>query len=148
MQPNADRRIVESLTRAVRQVIGAVCFYCCAGLKFVMKMGTAGLNVKRLAMLLRRIKVDCNLVDGDESQDHCVLRLSSLNYPERAAFIEYINQGVEPRLAGIKIEPAETEGTGIGQPFLITEEWFNLSGERNDDPEKIVELVEQTFLKQ
>jgi hypothetical protein len=109
-------------------------------------MGTAGLDVKRLAGLLQRIKVDCALVEGDESQDHCVLRLSSVKRPGRVAFIEYVNQGVEPRRAGIKLEPPEPEGEEIGQSFWISEEWFNLRGASRDDPEKIVELVEEIFL--
>ena len=109
-------------------------------------MGTAGLDAKRLAGLLQRIKVDCVVVEGDESQDHCVLRLSSVKRPGQVAFIEYVNQGVEPRLAGIKMEPPEPEGAeGIGQEFWITEEWINLRGARSDDPQQIAEMVEQVF---
>lgn len=109
-------------------------------------MGTAGLDVKRLARLLQRIKVDCAVVESDDSQDCCVLRLFSVKRPSRVAFIEYVNQGVEPRLAGIKMEPPEPEGmNGISQAFWITEEWINLRGARSNDPQKIVEMVEQVF---
>lgn len=52
------------------------------------------------ARLLQRIKVDCVLVEGDEAQDHCILRLSSVKRPGQVAFITYENQGAEPRLAG------------------------------------------------
>ena len=109
-------------------------------------MGTAGLDVNRLAGLLGRIKVDCAVVEGDESQDHCVMRLSSVRHPGRVAFVEYVNQGVEPRLVGIKMEPPEPEGAGgVGESFWISEGWINLRGARGDDPEKIAEVVEQVF---
>jgi hypothetical protein len=109
-------------------------------------MGTAGLDVKSLAGLLQRIKVDCALIEGDESQDHCVLRLLSVKHQGRVAFVEYVNRGVEPRLAGIKMEPPEPEGTGeIGAAFWMTEEWIKLRGARSDDPQKIAEMVKQVF---
>ena len=110
-------------------------------------MGTAGLDVKRLAGLLQRLQINCALVEGDESQDHCVLRLSSVKRPGRVAFVEYVNQGVEPRSAGVKIKPPEAGGES-GQSFWVTEEWINLRGGRGDDPKKIAALVEQLLLKQ
>ncbi|MBA2341092.1 MAG: hypothetical protein H0V88_11900 [Pyrinomonadaceae bacterium] len=109
-------------------------------------MGSAGLDVKRLSSLLQRIKVDCSIVEGDELFDHCVLRLSSIKCPGQIAFIEYINQGDEPRLIGIKIEPRKSEE--LGQSFQISEEWIKLRGKRSDDTEKIITLIEQTFLRQ
>jgi hypothetical protein len=59
-------------------------------------MGTAGLDVKRLAGLLERMKADCTLVDDDAALDHCVLRISSIKRPGVVAYIEYENIG-EPR---------------------------------------------------
>jgi len=109
-------------------------------------MGTAGLDFKRLSGLLQRIKVDCTLVEGDEAQDHCILRLSSVKRPGQVAFITYENQGAEPRLAGIRIEPPLMEEKS-GQSFWITEETIRLRGTCVDDAKKIVELVEQTFLR-
>ena len=66
-------------------------------------MGTAGLDVTRLAGLLERKKIECTLMDGDSALDHCVLRLSSVKHPDVVAFLEYENQGVEPRSAGLII---------------------------------------------
>lgn len=114
------------------------------------KVGTSGLDIDRLTKLLRRIRVDCILLEGDEHQDHCLLRLSSVALPGRAALLEYVNQGFEPRLATIKIEPfnevPSTNLEEIGQFFQITEEGIHLRGSRKDDPKKILALVEGVFL--
>jgi hypothetical protein len=59
-------------------------------------MGTAGLNVERLVGLLERIKVASVLIEGDEKQDHCILRLSSVRRPGEVALLEYENRGFEP----------------------------------------------------
>ena len=109
-------------------------------------MGTAGLDVQRLAGLLERLKVDCSIVDGDEAEDHCVLRLSSVTCPGLLAFIEYMNQGAEPRRARLLVTP-EAKEIENKQPLLNIEEWLDLSGPRSDDPEKIVRFVKQNFLK-
>jgi len=100
-------------------------------------MGTAGLDVELLTRLLRRIKVDCSVIEADESQDHCILRLSTCQSPGWSAFVEYVNQGLEPRLAGIKMEPpAPNEEEQVGESFWITEAWINLSGARAEDPQR------------
>ena len=111
-------------------------------------MGTAGLDVNRLVGLLQRIKVNCAVIEGDEAQDHCVLRLSSVGHPGQVMIVEYVNQGVEPRHVGIKMGPPELEAAaGGGGAFWISEEWINLRGARSDDPQKIAEMVEQVFTR-
>ena len=70
-------------------------------------MGTAGLNVERLAGLLERKKVECTLIEGDAALDHCVLRLASRRRPALVAFVEYENQGIEPRLVGLSVQENE-----------------------------------------
>jgi hypothetical protein len=114
--------------------------------------GNAGLDVKRLTGLLQRIKVDCTVVEGDEFADHCLLRLSSLKRPGRVGLVEYVNQGREPRVATIKVEPPDkpklSNSSQTSQLFWISEEGLNLKGPLKDDPKKIVELVEAIFLEQ
>lgn len=99
-------------------------------------MGTAGLNVKRLAGLLERKKVDCDLIEGDSAYDHCVLRLTSHKLPGLVGILQYENQGSEPRLVGLTIENSDPWDKAL-----------ELRGDREDDPAKIVEWLEQEFLK-
>ena len=106
-------------------------------------MGSAGLNIKRLAGLLEQIKIECAVLDGDKAEDHCVLCLSSIKRPGVIALIEYENQGVEPRLAGMTILPAEAEH---GLPFEW-QETLHLSGSRKGDPEKLIEWIKEEFLR-
>jgi hypothetical protein len=108
-------------------------------------MGTAGLDVNRLTGLLERKKVECALLDGDAAFDHCVLRLSSVRRPARVAFLEYENQGDEPRLAGLVIR----EDTFLPQRSEKLPEWestLELRGARKDDPDKIAQWVEREYL--
>jgi hypothetical protein len=107
-------------------------------------MGTAGLDVRRLAALLQRIKVDCTLIEGDESQDHCVLHLSSIKRPGHKVIIEYENQGSEPRLVEIRIEPPIKDVTS-GQSSDTTFKTLNLRGARSDDPKKILQTIKEIF---
>lgn len=114
-------------------------------------MGTAGLDLKGLIGLLERLKVDCNLVEGDEAEDHCLLRLTSTSLPNHQALIEYVNIGCEPRVATIRVEhsppPQVSRLELVGQFFWISEEGINLRGAQKDDPKKIVELVKRIFLE-
>src|SRR6185295_12894322 len=64
----------------------------------------AGLDVKRLAGLLERMKANCTLVNDDAPLDHCVLRISSIKRPGVVAYIEYENID-EPRLVGMVLKP-------------------------------------------
>jgi hypothetical protein len=109
-------------------------------------MGTAGLNVKRLAGLLKRVKVDCTLVEGDEARDHCVLRISCVKCPGVEAFVEYENQGSEPRFAAMTVQPV-----GFG-PWMddSSVDWLKtlkLKGARRDDPEKLARWIKLEFLR-
>ncbi len=108
-------------------------------------MGTAGLDVNRLAGLLERLKVECVVVDEDGAFDHCVLRLSSVKRPAVAAFLEYENQGAEPRLACLALRDDRFMPRDGEYPL----EWqatLRLEGARRDDPEEIARWVEREFL--
>ena len=114
-------------------------------------MGTAGLDVERVTHLLQRIKVDCTLVQGDDCEDRCLLRLTSVERPGQAALLEYLNQRSQPRIATIKLElpekPRRTNLDEVGHFFWVSEEGIRLRGSRKDDPEKLVALVKGIFLK-
>ena len=110
-----------------------------------MRMGTAGLNVSRLAGLLGRVKIDCEIVDGDAALDHCVLRLSSVRRPAVVAFLEYENQGVEPRLAGLAFRGEGFMPQREDYP-LEWERRLELRGAREADAEKIARWVEGEYL--
>ena len=105
----------------------------------------AGLDISRLAGLLERKKIKCALVGGDAAFDHCVLRLSSVKRPGVAAFLEYENQGVEPRLAGLILRDDGFMPQREAYPF----EWeksLELEGARDDDADKIAGWVEHEYL--
>ena len=69
-------------------------------------MGTGGLDKERLEGLLQRLRIDCDILDGDQSLDHCVLRLSTARRAGAVAFVEYEDQG-EPRLVGLMVQPED-----------------------------------------
>jgi hypothetical protein len=108
-------------------------------------MGTAGLDVDRLAGLLRRKQIECTLVDEDATHDHCVLRLSSVKHPTVVAFLEYENQGDEPRLAGAIFRDEQFMPQKDDYP-LEWQKTLELKGARKDDPDKIVEWIEREYL--
>ena len=111
----------------------------------VMLMGTAGLDVNRLAGLLEQKKVECALLDGDAAFDHCILRLSGIRRPAVVALLEYENQGDEPRLAGLVFRA----DTFLPQRSEYRVEWertLELRGARKDDSDKIARWVEREFL--
>ena len=108
-------------------------------------MGTAGLDVNRLAGLLERKKVGCTLLDGDAAFDHCILHLSSVKRPAVVALLEYENTGDEPRLAGLVFR----QGRFLperGEPLPEWEKTLELRGARKDDPSKISQWVEREYL--
>lgn len=105
-------------------------------------MGTAGLNVKRLRGLLEQQKVDLVLLEGDEAQDHAVMELSSVRRPHLVARLEYENKGFEPRLVSLTIAPATVQ-TEDPSPETQT---VQISGNRDDDVNKIVQFVRENFL--
>jgi hypothetical protein len=100
--------------------------------------------VKRLEGLLEQRKVRATLIEDDRARDHCVLRLSTVRRPGKVAFLEYENQGEEPRLAGLVVVPAGEAALGE-----IASRWHHtleLAGSRIDDPEKITGWIESVFL--
>ena|ERR1044072_6066078 len=108
-------------------------------------MGTAGLSVPTLAKLLRLKKIECNLIEGDESRDHCVMRLTSVRRPGTVAFLEYENKGYGTRLAGLHF--SEDQFPQEDCP-LEWQEILELKGARKDDPGKIAEWVRPLFFTQ
>ena len=107
-------------------------------------MGTAGLDVERLVGLLEQRRVDGILADDDRAVDHCVLRLSTVRRPGEVAFLEYENQGVEPRLVGLSVVSADD-----GLPDALSSQWqhtLTLVGLRAEDPDKIAQWIESTFV--
>jgi hypothetical protein len=108
-------------------------------------MGTAGVNVKRLAGLLDRMKTDCILVDDDAAMDHCVLRISSTKRPGVVAYIEYENID-EPRLVGMVVKPEHYAPEREDYPLEWKRE-MKIKGSRKEDPEKIAAWIKQEFLE-
>jgi hypothetical protein len=108
-------------------------------------MGTAGLDIKRLARLLERKKIECALVGGDAAFDHCVLRLYSVKRPGVVAFLGYENQGMEPRLAGLILRDAGPVPREEDHP-LEWESTLKLEGARKGDADKIARWVEREYL--
>ena len=108
-------------------------------------MGTAGLDTTKLGGLLERKKIECSLVNGDAARDHCVLRLTSPKCPGVVAFLEYENQGMEPRLAGLILRDHEFSPTKDDYP-LEWERTLKLEGARKDDADKIARWIEREYL--
>ena len=110
-------------------------------------MGTAGLDVEKLAGLLERKKVKCLVIDDDRAMDHCVLKIWTHKRLGVAAFIEYENQGTEPRLVGLMIRPDTFTLNPESYP-LDCEKELKLSGKRNLDAEIITRWITDIFIKQ
>ena len=109
-------------------------------------MGTAGLNVTRLAGLLERRKVECVLMEGDSARDHCVLRLSSFKLPRVHALLEYENQGVGPRLVGMLFRNDDESVSQKNEYPLEWQKTLQLAGAREKDPDKIVQWIDRELL--
>jgi len=108
-------------------------------------MGTAGLDMTRLVGLFERKKIECALVEVDAALDHCVLRLSSVKRPGVVAFLEYENDGMEPRLIGLILRGDGFVPRKEEYP-LEWEKTLELRGARKDDPDKIALWVEREYL--
>jgi hypothetical protein len=109
------------------------------------KMGTAGLDVKRLAGLLERMKANCILIDDDAALDHCVLRISSIKRPGVVAYVEYENIA-ESRLVGMVVKPEHFQPEREDYP-LEWEREMQLKGSRKEDPEQIAAWIKRDFLE-
>lgn len=110
----------------------------------VAYQGTAGLDVRRLAALLERLKIYCTLIDDDAASDRCVLQLSSVRSPGLVALLEYENKGFEPRVATIHISRTN-EGDLSGKRSGATERAIRIRGRRRGDIEKIAEFISDFF---
>lgn len=97
-----------------------------------------------LAKLLRHKKIECDLIDGDSSFDHCVMRLTGVRHPDVDAFLEYENRGSGTRLAGLLYKNDERPPSDEDYP-LEWQEILKLEGARIGDPDKIAEWVGQVF---
>ena len=93
-------------------------------------MRNVGLDVKRLTGLLHRTRVDCTVVDGEDFEDHCLLRLV-LRVP--AKLVSGLSESRQ-RARGVTIKVAPPDELGLssstqtGQLFWISEEGLNLRG--------------------
>ncbi len=67
-------------------------------------MGIAGLDTAKLAGLLEQKKVNCLVIEDDSAMDHCVLKIWTWKRSGVVAFVEYVNQGTEPRLVGLVVQ--------------------------------------------
>lgn len=108
-------------------------------------MSTASLGVKRLARLLKQLRVDCQLIEDDRSADHCVLRLTGARLTEKVISLEYINQGGEPRAVILKV--VGPRAADAGDQTSGEEEVLELRGPLGEDAAKIVRFFEERFLK-
>lgn len=112
----------------------------------VTDVGTAGLDTARLEGLLLRLRIDCDVVEGDRDLDHCVLRLSTARRTPVVAFVEYVNQGVGARLVGMMVKPAGFDLSGE-HSSIDWQETLKLEGACKADPEKIARWIETKFLR-
>ena len=109
-------------------------------------MGIAGLDIAKLSGLLERIHVQCILVEGDDSHDHCVLQLLTPASGVKESVLVYENQGHEPRIATIKVVSRNSDGyesrlDQVGD----SQRSFQLSGSRRKDPNRIFNLVKSVL---
>jgi hypothetical protein len=109
-------------------------------------MGTAGLDVKKLAGLLEQKKINCLVIDDDRAMDHCVLKIWTNKRPGVAAFIEYENQGIEPRLVTLMIRPETFTWNPENYP-LGWEKELQLSGKQSLDAEIITRWITNIFIE-
>jgi hypothetical protein len=108
-------------------------------------MGTAGLDTEKLAGLLERKKLNCLVIDDDRARDHCVIKIRTRRRPGIVAFVEYENQGTEPRLAGIMIRPETIEVSQESYP-LDWDKVLKLSGKRCLDAEILARWGTEIFV--
>jgi hypothetical protein len=105
------------------------------------------LDVKKLAGLLEREKVNCLVIDGDRAMDHCILKIWTNKRPGVAGFIEYRNEGTEPRFVGLIIRH-ETFTLNPEDYPLDWEKVLKLSGKRTLDAEIITRWLANVFIEQ
>jgi hypothetical protein len=110
-------------------------------------MGTAGLDIKKLIGLLEQKKLSCLVIDDDHAMDHCVLKIWTNKRPGVVAFLEYENQGTEPRFVGLIIRPETFVLNSESYP-LNWEKELKLSGKRTLDAEIINRWIINTFIVQ
>jgi hypothetical protein len=110
-------------------------------------MGTAGLDTEPLAGLLERKKVNCQVIEDDSAIDHCVLKIWTWKRPGVVAFVEYVNQGTEPRLVGMIVRPETFTFEQESYP-LNWEKELRLSGKRTLDAEIITRWISDLFIRQ
>ena len=107
-------------------------------------MGTAGLHIRRLISTLKRHRIECELIEGDELMDHCVLRLSSENSPKLIVLVEYENKGFEPRVA--TLSPFVSGFRDAGEQLIPTGKLvIQLRGSRRGDVDQLVRRVVDVF---
>lgn len=103
-------------------------------------MGTAGLDIRRLISTLKRHRIDCELIEGDEFIDHCVLRLSTEDSPKLIVLVEYENKGFEPRVATLRSFVSGFRDSGE-QLTPTGKSVIQLRGSRRCDVDQLVRRV-------
>jgi hypothetical protein len=107
----------------------------------IRNQGAAGLNFEALKGQLERRKIDCEFLEGDGARDHCLMKLTSRRTPGVVGFLEYENQGFEPRVVTLRTSTdvdAEVDYHRSGESLTLT-------GSRRDDVKKILDFIEEHF---
>jgi hypothetical protein len=107
----------------------------------IRNQGAAGLNFEALRGQLERRKIDCEFLEGDRARDHCLMKLTSRKAPGVVGFLEYENQGFEPRVVTLQTSTDVDAEFDDGQDG----ESLTLVGSRRDDVKKILDFVEEHF---
>jgi hypothetical protein len=110
-------------------------------------MGTAGLDIRRLISTLKRHRIDCELIEGDELIDHCLLRRLTADSPKFILLVEYENKGFEPRVATLRSFVSGFRDSGE-QLTPMGESVIQLRGSRRDDVDQLVRRVLDVFAKE
>jgi hypothetical protein len=106
-------------------------------------------DVDKLTRLLEQNGATCSIVEDDRSRDHFVLKIE-LEQPQGLTFyLDYENQGFEPRIAlldafGATEPPCESEPYVAGQSAGGAEV-LKLRGRISEDPEKLWRWIAQVI---
>ena len=109
-------------------------------------MGSAGLDIRRLISTLKRHRIDCEPIEGDEFIDHCLLRRFTEDSPKFIVVVEYENKGFEPRVATLRSFVSGFFDSG--EQLTPTAESVILRGSRRGDVDQLVSRVLDVFAKE
>lgn len=111
----------------------------------------AGLHAHRLIGLLEKKKIFCEVMEDDSQSDHCIFRITSHKFSNIVLYLEYENQGHEPRILTLYVYQKENEPDF---EKYYTEEHIaenshmkHIKGSIEKDPEKIVEWLVEVLVE-